>query len=114
MHALRPHACAEARRRVGVLEPDRAPAGGNTTEGLRRAQFVQAQEEAVGIKVVIDSVDTATTVARRTSGNFDAYFGGLTPGGLDPTNTIRLASWDVANYPGYSNPQLDLILCGTG
>ena len=32
----------------------------NTTDRLRLAQFIQAQEAAVGINVVIDAIDTAT------------------------------------------------------
>ena len=76
--------------------------------GIR--QFVQAQADAVGFDVVIDAVDSAATVALRTNGQFDASFGGFTPGGVDPISTIRLATWDSAGYRGYSNPRLDLIL----
>jgi peptide/nickel transport system substrate-binding protein len=83
---------------------------GNSPEALRRAQVVQEQAGAVGFDVVIDSVDAPTTATLRTTGQFDAFFGGFAPGGPDPISTIRLATEDSANYPGYSNPRLDLIL----
>ena len=59
VHAVRPGGREEARRRVGLPEPDRAPAGGGTRPTVRLAQFIQAQEAAVGINVVIDSADNA-------------------------------------------------------
>ena len=64
VHAVRPEAREEARRRVGLLEPDRAPADAERDRRLRLAQFIQAQEAAVGINVVIDSIDAATAHAR--------------------------------------------------
>jgi peptide/nickel transport system substrate-binding protein len=82
----------------------------NTADGLRKAEFIQAQAEAVGFDVAIDSVDSATTAARRTSGDYDVYVGGLTPGGVDPSSTDFLDSPDARNYPGYSNPRLDYVL----
>ena len=39
-----------------------------TTDNLRLAQFIQAQEAAVGINVVIDSADTATVTHSRRAG----------------------------------------------
>ena len=56
----------------------------NTTDRLRLAQFIQAQEAAVGINVVIDSADSATVTARAVSGNFDTYFSGNIPGRPNP------------------------------
>ncbi len=82
----------------------------NTTDRLRLAQFIQAQEAAVGIDVVIDAFDNATVIALRGAGKFDVYLGGFTPGGVDPISTIHLATADPRNYSGYSNPRLDLIL----
>src|SRR5262249_19874697 len=41
------------------------------TAGSTLAQFIQAQEAAVGINVVIDTVDQATLTAREQAGNFD-------------------------------------------
>ena len=61
LHALRPGRREEARRRVGLPEPDTVHLlTSNTTALLRLAQFIQAQEAAVGINVVIDSVDQPT------------------------------------------------------
>jgi peptide/nickel transport system substrate-binding protein len=83
----------------------------NLTDNLRAAQFIQAQEAAVGINVVIDLTDSAGAIALRTAGNFDTYLGGFSPGGVDPNfNTFRsFATSADANYSGYSNPRLDLI-----
>jgi peptide/nickel transport system substrate-binding protein len=94
----------------GISNPTVHLLVGNTPDGLRRAQVVQAQAGAVGFNVVIDAVDAATTATLRTNGQFDVFFGGFAPGGPDPINTIRLATGDSANYSGYSNARLDLIL----
>ena len=51
----------------------------NTTDMLRLSQFIQAQEAAVGINVVIDSTDLATSTARPLAGNFDTCFMNLVP-----------------------------------
>jgi len=84
----------------------------NTTDILRLAQFIQAEESVVGINVVIDPTDSPTATARAVSGNFDTYSGGFTPGGSDPNiDTYQfVATSGVRNYGGYSNPRLDLIL----
>ena len=84
----------------------------NTTDNLRLAQFIQAQEAAVGINVVIDPADNATVTARAVSGNFDTYLTGFTPGSVNPHNRFYpyLVTVGVRNYSGYSNPRLDLIL----
>jgi peptide/nickel transport system substrate-binding protein len=94
----------------GIPNPSFRLLVSNTPDGLRRAQFIQAQAEAVGFDVAIDAVDSATTTFRRTSGDFDVYLGGLTPGGVDPSSTDFLGTADVRNYPGYSNPRLDYVL----
>ena len=59
----------------------------------------------------VDSVDNTTSITLRTSGNFDTYLGGFSPGGVDPNfNTYRsFATTGAAGYSGYSNPRLDLI-----
>ena len=76
LHALRP---ARTRRsscaRVGLLEPDRAPADANSTDEVRLAQFIQAQEAAVGINVVIDSVDALTRTVALRAGKYEARVG---------------------------------------
>jgi peptide/nickel transport system substrate-binding protein len=83
----------------------------NTTDRLRVAQFIQAQEAAVGINVVIDSVDPSTDAAWRLSGDFEASLFGFA-GNIDPSGVIYkfLATSGESNYSGYSNPRLDLIL----
>jgi peptide/nickel transport system substrate-binding protein len=83
----------------------------NLTDTLREAQFIQAQEAAVGINVVIDVTDIATLQARETSGDFDAALYGFA-GDSDPNTVIGrfLLSTGDSNYSGYSNPRLDLIL----
>jgi peptide/nickel transport system substrate-binding protein len=76
------------------------------------AEFIKAQEEAVGINVVIESADNATNSARMVSGNFDAALSGGGGGDPDPSASIYgfLATSQSSNYSGYSNPRLDLIL----
>ena len=81
------------------------------TDQLRLAQFIQAEETAVGINVVIDSVDNATLTAQDQSGNYDAILSGWN-GRSDPDhNTFQfLTTTGPRNGSGYSNPRLDLIL----
>jgi peptide/nickel transport system substrate-binding protein len=85
---------------------------GTTTDNLRIAQFVQAQEAAVGINVIIDSLDSGSVVARLEAGNFDVFLGGSGTGDIDPDTLIsqRNATSGSTNQSGYSNPRLDLIL----
>jgi peptide/nickel transport system substrate-binding protein len=84
----------------------------NTTDRLRFAQFVQAQEAAVGINVIIDSTDSATSVTRATNGNFDTFLTGLEPGSVEPNGLVYqfFATPGVRNYGGYSNPRADYVL----
>jgi peptide/nickel transport system substrate-binding protein len=85
----------------------------NPTTDLRVAQFIQAQEAAVGINVSIDTADRPTGGALLASGSFDATGPrGRTPGGVDPDGMLNpfLASSGATNWSGYSNPRLDLIL----
>ena len=60
------------------------------------AQFIQSEEKAVGINVVLDVTDNVTEVARRTSGSFDAdvISSGVVPG--DPSAPILVGSIDGA------------------
>jgi peptide/nickel transport system substrate-binding protein len=82
------------------------------TDELRLAQFIQAQEAAVGIKVVIESTDAPTARARALSGDYDACFFSLFAGPADPHGFIQryVATTGTQNFSGYSNPRLDLIL----
>src|SRR5262249_18376774 len=57
----------------------------NPTTDLGVAQFIQAQEAAVGINVIIDTADRPTGATLLASGNFDTTGPrGRTPGGVDP------------------------------
>jgi ABC-type transport system substrate-binding protein len=57
----------------------------NTTADFQKlAPFIQAEEAAVGINVVIESADSATVIAREISGNLDVVLGGFQPGVLSP------------------------------
>ena len=84
----------------------------NTTDSLRLAQFIQAEEQAVGINVVIDSTDSASAQARAQTGNFDAYLTSFFTGSNDPNGNITmfLSTAGVRNLGGYSNNRLDYVL----
>jgi peptide/nickel transport system substrate-binding protein len=110
-----PYDPADAKKLVakaGVSNPTVHLLTNNTSDFLRAAQFIQAEEAAVGINVVIDTTDSATALARETNGSFDAAIGGLEPGGLEPNTLIAqfFASWGVRNYSGYFNPKMDYVL----
>jgi peptide/nickel transport system substrate-binding protein len=82
----------------------------NTSAILRLAQFIEAQEAAVGFNVVIDSVDNTTLRARAMSGQFEAAILG---GQTDPEPSVLISAFDSAgpgNNSGYSNPRLDYVL----
>jgi peptide/nickel transport system substrate-binding protein len=79
---------------------------------MRLAEFIQDQEKAVGINVVIETTDQATALVRQTAGDFDAAIGGLTPGNVEPSGQIQqfFLTRGVRNYGGYSNPRMDYVL----
>jgi peptide/nickel transport system substrate-binding protein len=83
------------------------------TAGLRLAQFLQAQEKAVGINVVIDSTDFVTSLSKADAGTYDAYLIGWS-GRVDPDGNIYsfVATTGSQNDSGYSNPKLDYVLNG--
>ena len=76
------------------------------------AQFIQAEEKAVGINVVFDTVDNAGETAMLDSGDFDTWLGAREPGSPDPHQTIYplLDTNGANNYGGYSNGRLDYVL----
>jgi peptide/nickel transport system substrate-binding protein len=95
----------------GVADPTvhlMVPTG---TAALRQAQFLQAEEAAVGIKVVIDSTDFVTSLSKADAGTYDTFQIGWS-GRLDPDGNIYqfVATTGSQNDSGYSNPRLDLIL----
>ena len=82
-----------------------------TTDQLQLAQFIQAEEAAVGINVVIDSADSATSALGRRAGTSTRSSQGPASG-ADTDQSINdfVATSGSRNYGGYSNPRLDLIL----
>jgi peptide/nickel transport system substrate-binding protein len=81
------------------------------TVGLRLAQFLQAEEKAVGINVVIQSTDFVTSLSQADAGNFDAFLIGWS-GRVDPDGNIYqfVATSGSQNDSGYSNARLDYVL----
>src|SRR5262249_38706403 len=61
----------------------------STTELLSRAEFVQQQEKAIGINVVIDTFDNTTTTTKANRGEFDAYLTSFGPGLPDPSFVLN-------------------------
>jgi peptide/nickel transport system substrate-binding protein len=76
------------------------------------AQFIQSEEAAVGIDVVIETVDPGTAIARRTAGSFDAGLAARSPGSPDPHLMIypSVSTAGTLNFSGYSNPRMDYVL----
>ncbi|HEX7581743.1 MAG TPA: ABC transporter substrate-binding protein [Gaiellaceae bacterium] len=81
------------------------------TAALRLAQFLQAEEAAVGIKVVIDSTDFVTSLSKADAGTYEAFQIGWS-GRVDPDGNIYqfVGTTGSQNDSGYTNPRLDLIL----
>jgi peptide/nickel transport system substrate-binding protein len=81
------------------------------TVALRQAQFMQSEEEAVGIHLVIDSTDFVTSLSKADAGTYDTFQIGWS-GRVDPDGNIFqfVATTGSQNDSGYSNPRLDLIL----
>jgi peptide/nickel transport system substrate-binding protein len=105
---------AHARKLVaasGIANPTVHVLVADATDDALLAQFIQAQEAAVGIAVVIDSTDAPTALARAEAGRFDVRIGGAV-GNADPDWIISpfLRTGASRNYSGYSNPKLDRIL----
>jgi peptide/nickel transport system substrate-binding protein len=108
-----PYDPADARRLVaasGYPPPITVHLLCNTTS-LLLAQFVQAEEDAVGFNVVLDTTDGTTQGARTQAGQFDTATGSstITP---DPNDALY-NSLDTAgplNTGGYSNPRFDYVL----
>ena len=112
LHALRPQAREEARRRVGLPEPDRAPADAND-DRRPPAGAVHPGAGGGGRDQRRDRPGRHRDgPARGPSGNFDTCLSGL-GGRARPrraTSTSSFATSGTRNYSGYSNPRLDLIL----
>jgi peptide/nickel transport system substrate-binding protein len=109
-----PYNPAQAKKLVqqsGVSNPTvhlMVPVG---TVALRQAQFMQSEEQAVGISVVIDSTDFVTSLSKADAGTYDTFQIGWS-GRVDPDGNIYqfVATTGSQNDSGYTNPRLDLIL----
>jgi peptide/nickel transport system substrate-binding protein len=84
------------------------PAG---SVAARQAQFLQSEEAAVGIHVVIDTTDFVTSLSKADAGTYDTFQIGWS-GRVDPDGNIYqfVGTTGSQNDSGYSNPRLDLIL----
>ena len=81
------------------------------TAAARQAQFLQSEEQAVGINVVIDTTDFVTSLSKADAGTYETFQIGWS-GRVDPDGNIYqfVATTGSQNDSGYSNPRLDLIL----
>jgi peptide/nickel transport system substrate-binding protein len=81
------------------------------TVALREAQFIQAEEAAVGIKLNVQSTDFVTSLSKADAGTYDAFLIGWS-GRVDPDGNIYgfVATQGTLNDSGYSNPHLDRFL----
>jgi peptide/nickel transport system substrate-binding protein len=106
-----PTAAKKLVKQSGVSNPTvhlMVPVG---TVALRAAQFIQAQEQAVGINVVIDSVDFVSSLAKADAGTYETFQIGWS-GRVDPDGNIYqfVATTGSQNDSGYSNPKVDKLL----
>ena len=81
------------------------------TAAARQAQFMQSEEQAVGINLVIDTTDFVTSLSKADAGTYETFQIGWS-GRVDPDGNIYqfVATTGSQNDSGYSNPRLDLIL----
>jgi peptide/nickel transport system substrate-binding protein len=81
------------------------------TVALREAQFIQAEEAAVGIKLNVQSTDFVTSLSKADAGTFDAFLIGWS-GRIDPDGNIFgfVATSGTLNDSGYSNSEVDRFL----
>jgi peptide/nickel transport system substrate-binding protein len=109
-----PYDPADARKLVGtsgVPNPTVHLLTSNASIRVLLAQFIQAEEAAVGINVVIDPELTPTVNARWASGDYEATIRPNQPGSVpDRIVYSALTTSGNTNFSGYSNPRLDLIL----
>jgi peptide/nickel transport system substrate-binding protein len=109
-----PYNPADARKLVaasGVPNPTIHLLTSNGSRPLLVSQFIQSEEQAVGINVVIDVADLPTVLAQANAGNFDAALFGNSSF-VDPGLVMLsyLGTRGTSNISGFSSPQLDLIL----
>jgi peptide/nickel transport system substrate-binding protein len=98
-------------RKSGIKNPSvnlMVPTG---TVALREAQFIQAEEAAVGIHVNVQSTDFVTALDKADAGTFDAFLIGWS-GRVDPDGNIYgfVATPGTLNDSGYSKKTVDKLL----
>jgi peptide/nickel transport system substrate-binding protein len=81
------------------------------TVALREAQFIQAEEAAVGIHVNVQSTDFVTALDKADAGTYDAFLIGWS-GRVDPDGNIFgfVATTGTLNDSGYSKKTVDKFL----
>jgi peptide/nickel transport system substrate-binding protein len=109
--AYNPNQAKQLVKQSGISSPTvnlMVPTG---TVALREAQFIQAEEAAVGIKVNVQSTDFVTSLSKADAGTYDAFLIGWS-GRVDPDGNIYgfVATTGTLNDSGYSNSHLDRFL----
>jgi peptide/nickel transport system substrate-binding protein len=109
-----PYDPADAKKLVaasGISNPTVSLMVPTATATLRLAQFIQAEEQAVGITVNIQSTDFVTSLDKEEAGTFDTYLIGWS-GRIDPDGNIYAFAETSGseNGSGYSNNRLDYVL----
>jgi peptide/nickel transport system substrate-binding protein len=81
------------------------------TVALREAQFIQAEEAAVGIHMNVQSTDFVTALDKADAGTYDAFLIGWS-GRVDPDGNIFgfVATTGTLNDSGYSKKIVDKFL----
>ncbi|GAB4333132.1 MAG: peptide-binding protein [Calditrichia bacterium] len=75
------------------------------------AQVVQQQFKQIGIKVDISLLEWSAFMNDISSGEFDAYLGGLSSSlYIDPTPLYHSSAVDMFNYVHYANPLVDKLI----
>src|SRR5262249_17536014 len=85
----------------------------SSVQDVTMAEFIQAEEQAVGINLVVTPVDLATLTSSAGSGNYQTILAESTPVKADP-------DWLYVNFlsptgqpntsTGYSSPRLTIVL----
>ncbi len=108
-----PYNPTEARKLVaesGIPNPTIHLVAVNLTRQLLISQFIQSEEQAVGINVILDVELTAQASADSNDGNFEAIATFGSTFGSDPGLGMMQYLLPSSNQSGFSTPQLSLIL----
>ncbi len=97
--------------RSGIRNPTVKLMIGNDSDALRLGQFLQAEEEAAGIRVQLQPTEFVSSLAKADGGQYDSFAIGWS-GRIDPDGNIYqfVATKGSQNDSGYANPRLDVIL----